>query len=99
MVRVRLYESCDTRTININPFRTAVSLWGQTTQISSSLSPKRDCGSKGVNKVLTLLIPVLYQVRINTKYPWYIATTAVLTHTFVPGFVQEFLSPLVQKIQ
>ena len=35
-----------------NPFRTAVSLWGQTTQISSSLSPKRspkrDCGSKGV---------------------------------------------------
>ena len=33
----------------INPFRTAVSLWGQTTQISSSLSPKRDCGSKGVN--------------------------------------------------
>ena len=24
-------------------------MWGQTTQISSSLSPKRDCGSKGVN--------------------------------------------------
>ena len=23
-------------------------MWGQTTQISSSLSPKRDCGSKGV---------------------------------------------------
>ena len=29
--------------------RTAVSLWGQTTQFSSSLSPKRDCGSKGVS--------------------------------------------------
>ena len=28
----------------VNPFRTAVPLWGQTTQISSSLSPKRDCG-------------------------------------------------------
>ena len=32
----------------LNPFRTAVPLWGQTTQISSSLSPKRDCGSKRV---------------------------------------------------
>ena len=28
------------------PFRTAVPLWGQTTLISSSLSPKRDCGSQ-----------------------------------------------------
>ena len=35
--------------ININPFRTAVPFWGQTSLISSSLSPKRDCGSKGVN--------------------------------------------------
>ena len=34
---------------SINPFRTAVPLWGQTSQISSTLSPKRDCGSKGVN--------------------------------------------------
>ena len=32
-----------------NPFRTAVPFWGQTTQTSSSLSPKPDCGSKGVN--------------------------------------------------
>ena len=30
-----------------NPFRTAVPFWGQTTLISSNLSPKRDCGSKG----------------------------------------------------
>ena len=35
---------------SVNPFRTAVPLWGQTTQISSSLSPKRDCGSKRVNR-------------------------------------------------
>ena len=28
--------------------RTAVPFRGQTSQISSSLSPKRDCGSKGV---------------------------------------------------
>ena len=30
----------------LNPFRTAVPFWGQTTQISGSLSPKRDCGPK-----------------------------------------------------
>ena len=34
----------------LNPFRTAVPFWGQTPQPSSSLSPKRDCGSKGVNR-------------------------------------------------
>ena len=39
----------------INPFRTAVPFWGQTSQISSSLSPKRDCGSKGVNITKTYL--------------------------------------------
>ena len=33
----------------ITPFRTAVPFLGQTTQISSILSPKRDCGLKGVN--------------------------------------------------
>ena len=32
----------------LNPFRTAVSFWGQSTQIWSSLSPNRDCGSKRV---------------------------------------------------
>ena len=34
------------------PFRTAVPFWGQTSQILSSLSPKRDCGSKGDNVFL-----------------------------------------------
>ena len=29
-------------------YRTTVPFWGQTSQISSSLSPQRDCGSKGV---------------------------------------------------
>ena len=33
----------------INPFRTSVSFWVQTIQFVSSLSPKRDCGSKRVN--------------------------------------------------
>ena len=32
----------------INPFRNAVPFWGRTTQILSSLPPKRDCASKGV---------------------------------------------------
>ena len=32
----------------LNSFRTAVPFWGQTTQSSNSLPPKRDCGSKGV---------------------------------------------------
>ena len=35
----------------LTPFRTAVPFWGQTTQILSSLSPKRDCGSKGDNTI------------------------------------------------
>ena len=45
------------------PFRTAVPFWGQTTQISSILSPKRDRGPKMVkaylelSKGLTLLEP------------------------------------------
>ena len=34
----------------IDPFRTAVPFWGQTSQISSSFVPKRDRGSKGVKR-------------------------------------------------
>ena len=30
----------------LNPFSTAVPFWGQSTHFSSSLSPKRDCGTK-----------------------------------------------------
>ena len=35
-----------TRVFLLKPFRTAVPFGGQTSKISSSLSPKRDCGSK-----------------------------------------------------
>ena len=35
------------------PLRITVPFWGQTTQISSSLSPKRDCGSRGGKKTRT----------------------------------------------
>ena len=34
----------------LSPFRTAVLFKGQTIQITSDLSPKRDCGSKRVNR-------------------------------------------------
>ena len=39
----------------LNPFRTAVSFWGQTRQNSSSLSTKRDCSPKGVKRAVILL--------------------------------------------
>ena len=32
----------------VNPFRTAVPFWGQSTWSLTGLSPKRGCGSKGV---------------------------------------------------
>ena len=37
-----------------NPFRTAVPFWGQITQISSGLSPKRDSGPKRVKAIFRL---------------------------------------------
>ena len=39
----------DVTNLTINPFRTAVPFWGQTSQISSSLYPEQDCGPKRVN--------------------------------------------------
>ena len=33
---------------SVNPFRTAVPFWGQTSQIISNLSPKRDCSPRRV---------------------------------------------------
>ena len=46
MLPVVLYEK--TIIQGLKPSRTAVPLWGQSTQIISTLSPKRDCGSKRV---------------------------------------------------
>ena len=42
--RVTLWEK--RRGHLVNPFRTAVLFWGQTTRVVSSLAPKRDCGPK-----------------------------------------------------
>ena len=62
-------------TPSINPFKTAVSFWVQTPPTSSSLSPKRDSGSKWVKhnttkyqivEKLYVLVPFkLYQVHTN----------------------------------
>ena len=38
------------------PFRTAAPVWGQISQIPSSLSPKRDCGPKGIKHVFDRVI-------------------------------------------
>ena len=51
----------------LNPFRTAALFRGQTTRISSSVSPKRDCGSKVVDPLETTafyghIIPLEVQV-------------------------------------
>ena len=43
---------------NINPFRIAVPFWGQPCRISSSLSPKRDCGP---NRVVLIVLLVYLQ--------------------------------------
>ena len=40
--------------VHLNPFRTAVPFWGQTTRNLTGLSTKRDCGSKRVNKLSSL---------------------------------------------
>ena len=52
----------------LNPFRAVVPFWGQTSQISSSLSPKRDCGFKGVNRKWKWK-PLGYVQRYNRKWP------------------------------
>ena len=40
------------RLVRLDPFRTAVSFWGQAAQIPSSLSLKRDCSPKIVSSSL-----------------------------------------------
>ena len=51
-------RDCSALFIDVNPSRTAVPFWGQTTQIISNLSPKRDCGPKRVNTAVLIVIVV-----------------------------------------
>ena len=58
---------------SVNPFRTAVPFWGQTTQSSSSLSPKRDCGPKRVNSFLYDVCTLFLATATGVSYvtaPW-----------------------------
>ena len=59
----------------LNPFRTAVPFWGQTTQASSSLFPKRDFGSNAFTPsrsaftlffCVLILLPYLTSIHTNT---------------------------------
>ena len=75
----------------LNPFRTTVPLWGQTTQISSSLPPKRDCGSKGVkgarniSRFLSKKPRAVLNIRCTTtKTTAATATTTTTTATTKP---------------
>ena len=49
----------------INPFRTAVPLWGQITWNLSGLSPKRDCGSKRVNSTPPTFLETSHYLKIE----------------------------------
>ena len=59
----------------VNPFSTGVPFWGQASQIPSSLSPKRDCGSKRF-KIATLTRYLL--TLFSSPAPFWGQTTQVL---------------------
>ena len=63
----------------INPFRTALSFWGQLTLISRNLSPKRECGSAGV-----------WEKHATTVLKWY---TDIILRLLPHLGRSEFLSP------
>ena len=48
----------------VNPFRTAVPVWGQTTLIPSELSPKRDWGPKRVNPIPGIYIYIYIYIYV-----------------------------------
>ena len=60
--------------LSLNPFRTAVPFWGQTSQILCSLSPKRDCGNKGANGRLFSSSSLRYTYsHLPLECTWYVA--------------------------
>ena len=80
----------------INPFRDAVSFWGQTTQISSSFSPKRDCGSKrGSSQLDSRSQPLIAVVPTDLRTALCDTSTGRVNplSTAVPIWGQTFLTP------
>ena len=58
----------------LNPFRTAVPFWGQSSQIPSSWSPKRDCGTERVK------LGVTFRVRVISSYRFVSHTAAAINN-------------------
>ena len=60
----------------LNPFRTAVPFWGQTTRSLTGLSPERDCGSlKGLKAPMIV---------VGGIYILYVCTTRVNSSIYMP---------------
>ena len=60
--------------VHVNPFSTAVPIWGQTGLIPSDLSPKREWGPKRVNGFAFLRV-------IFPSKPWHITGCRGLVYT------------------
>ena len=58
--------TCEEIPSSLNPFRTVVPFWGQSAQVSSSLCPKRDCGSERVNLLCVVVAVVVVVVVVLT---------------------------------
>ena len=61
-------------------FRTAVPFWGQSSQISSSLPPKRGCGSKGVTLIITWCTKLYLDRSKYLVRTWYSVITSAVSH-------------------
>ena len=57
--------------------------WGQTSQIPSSLSPKRDCGSKGVNLSVRLSSIPTMPFRFDFTLPGILVVQTFTTQVFL----------------
>ena len=77
-VKFQVYLTTRTGLQLINPFRAAVPFWGQTTQNSTGVSPKRDCGSKRV-KVVAQNCTYIYNIYICIRRKKYIHLRGAVT--------------------
>ena len=91
-----MYDSCPLDLGYFNPFRTAVQFWGQTSQISSSFVPKRDCGSKGVKfnmySLPSLVLVSWFSSAKYVQFKWFGRTKKKRIgklHTFLTDITQH----------
>ena len=69
----------------LNPFRTAVPFWGQSSQISSSFVPKRDSGSKGVNGHTTRILFIKLEDNSGEIEDLINVESCIFTYTWYAG--------------